>query len=113
MLARDPQKGDALKLHEMGTAVRLERQLGISMTRSSQPGEDFRDNLGRSWDAIGSAVDDSIFDYQQFTTSLMRKLRTSAVSRIVVDLMGLGLQNTAAVQRYILTLDRAQQARIT
>jgi hypothetical protein len=111
-LARDPHQGDKLGLQEMATAVRLERRLGVTMFRSREAGTDFRDNFGRTWDAIGSKVTDPIFNERDFTRGIEWKLMTRAADRIVVDLTGLGPQNVATVIDFISQLAPAEQARI-
>src|SRR5262249_62018117 len=99
---------------EMATAVRLERNLGITLKRGfAGTGADFRDHRGVTWDAMGSEVTDDILNYEGFIRSLERKLANRAADRIVVDLGSLGPQNVARVRDFVYGLDKRQQARIT
>jgi hypothetical protein len=89
------------RFDEAATALRLEQELGRTLTRSSRPGADFQDAYRTTWDAIGSGVTDRRFNYDEFTETLRDKLSRNAADRIAVDLTGLGSENAAMVRDYI------------
>jgi hypothetical protein len=116
-LAYDPDKGGKPNVPELGTAIRLEREFGLTVTRApGGVGEDFLDALGRSWDAIGSGYTDLAFgkDGQGagFLRALDNKLQNNAAHRVVVDLLGLSSTNRAVIEDYIRSLPPALQGRI-
>jgi hypothetical protein len=93
--------------------LRLEKETARSFKRSIAPGADFEDDFGRTWDAIGSDVDDRIFNYDRFVARLKRKLDVAAADRYVLDLTLLREHNASQVLTYFWTLPTEQQARAT
>jgi hypothetical protein len=112
-LARDPASTGRSRWPEVATILRLEKETARSFKRSTAPGADFEDDFGRTWDAIGSDVDDHIFNYDRFVARLKRKLDVAAADRYVLDLTLLREDNASRVLTYFWTLPTDQQARVT
>jgi len=112
-LARDPASTGRSRWPEVATILRLEKETARSFKRSTAPGADFEDDFGRTWDAIGSDVDDHFFNYDRFVARLKRKLEVAAADRYVLDLTLLREDNASRVLTYFWTLPTEQQARVT
>jgi hypothetical protein len=112
-LARDPASTGRSRWPEVATILRLEKETARSFKRSMAPGADFEDDFGRTWDAIGSDVDDHFFNYDRFVARLKRKLEVAAADRYVLDLALLREDNASRVLTYFWTLPTEQQARVT
>lgn len=102
-LALDPDKGFKPNVLELASAVRLELELGMSVTRAPAGiGQDVIDALGHSWDFIGSAGDSvANFNMDQFMTRLKEKIQIHAADGIAVDIANFSAQNALIIQDYI------------
>lgn len=110
-LARDTNGNAGYRYDEMRAALRLERDIGMELTRSNRLGEDFVDRAGRGWDLIGSNARERYFNYESFTGSLNRKLNGS-VDRIGLDISVMGPENALQIIRFIESLPSWQARRI-
>jgi hypothetical protein len=111
-LGRDPDRGGALSIEEIGTAIRLERELGRPLYRSDRFGSDFVDRLGQTWDAVGSDWTDKNYDLNRYIASIDRKFANNAADRYVIDLSGLNPINAARVEDYLSQLPHQHRQRI-
>ena len=112
-LSRDRESTGRLRWDAAATALRLEKESGLSVKRSNVDGADFVDNLGRTWDAVGGSTKDEYFDRTRFTKKLKIKLRNRAADRYVLDLTNLGTENASRVLTFVWELPLELQARIT
>jgi hypothetical protein len=112
-LSQDRESSGRRRWDETATALRLEKEAGLSLKRSTVDGADFVDNLGRTWDAIGGAAKDEFFDLAQFARKLEIKLRNQSADRYVIDLTNLGSENASRVLMFVWGLPLEQQTRIT
>jgi hypothetical protein len=100
-----------LSAEELATGQRLEAQLGKSLKESPHVGAEFVDDLGRSYDALGTPKASQFWNEKQFLNSIDGHLLKSN-NFTVIDLTGFTPAQIAAVNKHLATLTPAQLARI-
>jgi RHS repeat-associated protein len=100
-----------LSADELATGQRLEAQLGKPLKESPHVGAEFVDDLGRSYDALGTPKASQFWNEKQFLNSIDGHLLKSN-NFTVIDLTGFTPAQIAAVTKHLATLTPAQLARI-
>jgi hypothetical protein len=86
---------------------------GLTFTPvSPDPGHDWVDNLGRTYDAMGDGTKAEFFQFDQFTRQIDRHLRKGN-DFTVIDMTGYNADQIAAVRDYVDRLPADKQAMIT
>ena len=96
---------------ELATGRRLEAQLGRPLKESPHVGAEFVDDLGRSYDALGTSKASQFWNEKQFVNSIDGHLLKSN-NFTVIDLTGFTQAQIAAVKNHLATLTPEQLARI-
>jgi hypothetical protein len=96
---------------ELATGQRLEAQLGKPLKESPHVGAEFVDDLGRSYDALGTPKASQFWNEKQFLNSIDGHLLKSN-NFTVIDLTGFTPAQIAAVNKHLATLTPDQLARI-
>ena len=109
-LGNDPSRG--LLPNEISSGVRLERQLGRTLQRSSDLAYEYIDSSGKTYDAVGGNIPNSKFNLLDFTSSIETHLMKQGLDRTVVDLNGLSSENATAVMNLLNTLTASQRTKI-
>jgi RHS repeat-associated protein len=105
--------GGATRLtpEELVTGQRLESQLGKTLRESPHIGAEYVDDLGRSYDALGTPNASKFWSQKKFLASIDGHLLKSN-DFTVIDLTGFTPAQIAAVNSHLATLTTAQLARI-
>jgi len=102
-LGLDPAT-NSWRADEARAGLQLESEMGVRLSRSLQPGEDWVDQYGRTYDAIGTNLTSEHFNYSDFTNSLSNKLTNNPSVRVVVDLSRLDAADADSLQPYLAKL---------
>jgi hypothetical protein len=93
----------------VATGERLSLQLGRPLWDSAHPGADFIDDLGRTYDAIGTPSASRFWNEGQFLESVTRHLlKSDNIS--VIDMTGFTEAQKAAVSAHLGKLQRASRS---
>lgn len=105
--------GSATRLtpEELVTGQRLESQLGKTLRESPHIGAEYVDDLGRSYDALGTPNASKFWNQKEFLASIDGHLLKSN-DFTVIDLTGFTPAQIAAVNSHLATLTPAQLSRI-
>jgi len=101
-----------LSVEEANTGSRLAAQLGEHLTESTHVGEEFVSAAGRTYDAMGGSRAYEYFgNGTKFFKSIVRHVNKSA-EYTAIDLTGASRSQIAAIEKYVSTLSKEQQAKI-
>lgn len=99
-----------LAVGEIDTAVSVESRLGITLKRSVDPGTDWVDDLGQTYDALGSSVKPEFLDLANFKLRIKDHLATS--NFVAVDVRSFYPAQASDILDYIKSLSASQQAQV-
>jgi RHS repeat-associated protein len=104
-LGQDPATGQ-FNADEAATAQRIQQQLGISLTRSPDPGVDWVGPGGETYDAVLSTLKSPYFDDQWQSGNIQTQIlqHLAKADYVPVDVSGLSPSQAAQVQQYVDTL---------
>jgi hypothetical protein len=95
-LGMDPATG-GFRASESETALRIEQELGVSLTRNSGPGADWIDAAGKTYDAVGNFP-------AKFFDSQWGQLQTRIVDHLAkAEIVPVDISQFTAAQREIVT----------
>ena len=102
-LGLDPARGFARGWlpEEMQTAMRIESRTGVQLMRSSNPGVDWIDRAGQTYDAIGSRLQAQFFDSQWANVQERIVSHLGKADYVAVDVSQLTAEQAALVQEFI------------
>lgn len=117
-LGKDPAKGatDPFNVGEMQTALRVEGERGVQLTRDASGNLEWYDSAGRGYDAVGNSPA-KYLDVGKFCKSIASHLlktdaRGRPVSFVPVDLSTYTAEQIAQIKNFVSGLTEAEQARI-
>ena len=96
---------------EVDTGERLAAQGGIHLTESAHIGEEFVDQAGKTYDAMGQPKAYANWDAGAFTKSIDNHLN-KAVDYVAIDLKGASKEQIGTITKYVGGLAKAAQDRI-
>jgi hypothetical protein len=96
---------------EQATAERLQQKLGVKLEESPHAGAEYVDDLGRTYDAVGSPEASKFWNKKEFLKSIDRHLMKSN-DFTVIDLTGFTPEQVVAVRAHLDSLPSTQQAKI-
>ena len=100
-----------LSSDELATGRRLEALLGKTLKESPNEGAEYIDELGRSYDALGTPNASKFWNENQFLRSIDRHLLKSN-DFTVIDLTGFSEAQINAVRSHLLTLTSEQLSHV-
>ncbi|GAA1928406.1 hypothetical protein GCM10009753_72670 [Streptantibioticus ferralitis] len=112
----DPAKGNKFNVGEMQTALRVETERGVQLTRDSSGDLEWYDQKGQGYDAVGNSPSQYL-DVTKFMASIRAHiLKTDNKGRLVsfipVDVNTYTVQQINDIKAAIANLSAADQARI-
>jgi len=115
LLRRGAKSGldDSIRLtpEELATGRYLEQQLGKILHESPHEGAEFIDDLGRTYDALGTPQASQYWNWADFEDSINRHLLKSN-DFTVIDVRGFTPDQIATVRAYVDSLPESQRAKI-
>ncbi|MDA8021299.1 MAG: hypothetical protein MPN21_28025 [Thermoanaerobaculia bacterium] len=105
------EKATRLSPAERATGERLQNQLGMTLRESPHVGAEYVDDLGRSYDAVGTPRSSGFLNQKEFTESIREHLDKDN-DFTVVDVTGFTEGQIRAVGEYIDSLTVEERAKI-
>lgn len=100
-----------LRPAEVETGKRLSRKLGVPLAESQQPGADFVDPTGKTYEAIGVPKASQYWNPKEFLDAIDDHFLKSA-DFVVIDLTGYSQEQISLVERHLSKLSPSQLARL-
>jgi hypothetical protein len=115
-LGLDPASAGKFNVGEMQTALRVEGERGVRLTRDTSGDLEWYDEAGRGYDAVGNSPAEHL-NIEQFTNSIKKHLlkmdrNGRPVSFIPVDVNTYSAGQIAQIREFIATLTASERARI-